>query len=186
MIQFYDSVGLDRTGDSMDMNLSKLWVIVEDRGTEGPLSGLLGCRARHGWAAEQQHGKALSLYLVWDSKAPTDGGTVMTMPASQRRKKAVRGINWAAKFGASLLAQKAKNLCAMQETQVLSLGQEDPLEKELATHSSILTWRIPWSLVGYSSWGRKELDTTITSVYWVLITVGTMRSVLLVLFVKFF
>ena len=48
MIQFYDSVGLDRTGDSMDMNLSKLWVIVEDRGTEGPLSGLLGCRARHG------------------------------------------------------------------------------------------------------------------------------------------
>ena len=38
-----------------------------------------------------------------------------------------------------------KNLSAMQETQVLSLGQEDPLEKELATHSSILVWRIPWT-----------------------------------------
>ena len=38
-----------------------------------------------------------------------------------------------------------KNLPAMQETQVLSLGQEDPLEKGVATHSSILAWRIPWT-----------------------------------------
>ena len=38
-----------------------------------------------------------------------------------------------------------KNLSAMQETQVRSLGQEDPLEKEMATHSSILAWRIPWT-----------------------------------------
>ena len=38
-----------------------------------------------------------------------------------------------------------KNLPAMQETWVLSLGQEDPLEKERATHSSILAWRIPWT-----------------------------------------
>ena len=38
-----------------------------------------------------------------------------------------------------------KNLPAMQETQVQSLGQEDPLEKESATHSSILAWRIPWT-----------------------------------------
>ena len=37
-----------------------------------------------------------------------------------------------------------KNLPAMQETRVRSLGQEDPLEKEMATHSSILAWRIPW------------------------------------------
>ena len=37
-----------------------------------------------------------------------------------------------------------KNLPAMQETQVHSLGQEDPLEKEMATHSSILAWEIPW------------------------------------------
>ena len=38
-----------------------------------------------------------------------------------------------------------KNLSAMQETQVRSLGQENPLEKEMATHSSILAWRIPWT-----------------------------------------
>ena len=45
---------------------------------------------------------------------------------------------------ASLVAQKVKNLPAMQESQVPSLGQEDPLEKVIATHSSILAWRIPW------------------------------------------
>ena len=40
-----------------------------------------------------------------------------------------------------------KNLPAVQEMQVQSLGQEDPLEKEMATHSSILTWEIPWTEV---------------------------------------
>ena len=44
-----------------------------------------------------------------------------------------------------LLAQAVKNLPAMQETQVRSLGWEDPLEKETATHSGILAWRIPWT-----------------------------------------
>ena len=43
----------------------------------------------------------------------------------------------------SLVAQIIKNLPAMQETQVRSLGREDPLEKEMATHSSILAWRVP-------------------------------------------
>ena len=43
------------------------------------------------------------------------------------------------------LAQVVKNLLAMQETQVQSLGQEDSLEKGMATHSSILAWRIPWT-----------------------------------------
>ena len=42
------------------------------------------------------------------------------------------------------MAQRLKCLLAMWETQVRSLGQEDPLEKEMATHSSILAWRIPW------------------------------------------
>ena len=45
---------------------------------------------------------------------------------------------------ASLVAQRLKHLHAMWETWVRSLGQEDPLEKEMATHSSILAWRIPW------------------------------------------
>ena len=47
--------------------------------------------------------------------------------------------------GVSLVAQMVKNLPAMQETWVRSLGQEDPLEKEMATHSSILAWGVPWT-----------------------------------------
>ena len=43
------------------------------------------------------------------------------------------------------MVQAVKNLPAMQETQVQSLGGEDPLEKEMATHSSILAWEIPWT-----------------------------------------
>ena len=46
---------------------------------------------------------------------------------------------------ASLIAQSVKNLPAMQETWVHFLGQEHPLEEDMATHSSILTWRIPWT-----------------------------------------
>ena len=55
-----------------------------------------------------------------------------------------------------------KNLPAMQETWVQSLVWEDILEKEMAIHSSITAWRIPWTeeLVGYSQWGHKEPDTT--------------------------
>ena len=45
----------------------------------------------------------------------------------------------------SLVAQMIKNLCAMQETWVQSLGWEDPLEKEMATHFNILAWKIPWT-----------------------------------------
>ena len=55
------------------------------------------------------------------------------------------------------MAQLIKNLPAVQETWVQSLGWED-LEKGMATHSSILAWRIPWTV--YSPWGCKELDTT--------------------------
>ena len=43
------------------------------------------------------------------------------------------------------MAQRVKNLSVMQETGVRSLGGEDPLEKEMATHSSVLAWRIPWT-----------------------------------------
>ena len=60
------------------------------------------------------------------------------------------------------MAQAVKNLPAMQETWVRYLGWEDPLEKETATHSSILAWRIHGqrSLAGYSPWSCKESDTT--------------------------
>ena len=48
-------------------------------------------------------------------------------------------------YGASLVAQRVKSLPAMQETRVQSLGWEYPLENGMATHSSILVWRIPWT-----------------------------------------
>ena len=59
-------------------------------------------------------------------------------------------------------AQRVKNLPALQGTWVWSLGQEYPLEKAMATHSSILAWRTPWTekLAGYSLWDHKELATT--------------------------
>ena len=63
---------------------------------------------------------------------------------------------------ASLVAQTLKNLLERQETWVRSLGKEDPLEKEMATHSGILAWRIPWTEEpgGYSLWGCKDSDMT--------------------------
>ena len=63
---------------------------------------------------------------------------------------------------ASLVAQSVKNLPVVQETQVWSLGQEELLEKEMATHSNILTWKIHGqrSLVGCSPWGPKESGMT--------------------------
>ena len=55
-----------------------------------------------------------------------------------------------------------KNLTAMLETQVQSLGWEDPLEKEMATHSSVLAWRVPWKKDpgGLQSMGHTEPDMT--------------------------
>ena len=63
---------------------------------------------------------------------------------------------------ASLVAQLVQNLSAMQETWVQFLGQEDPLEKEMATHSSIFAWRILWTGEpgGLQSIGLQGLDTT--------------------------
>ena len=60
------------------------------------------------------------------------------------------------------MAQTVKNLPAIQETRIQSLGQEDPLKGGMATHSSILAWEIPCteSLAGYSPWSHKESDMT--------------------------
>ena len=59
-------------------------------------------------------------------------------------------------YMASLVAQMVKNLPAMWETWIWPLGRKDPLEKRMATHSSILAWRFPWTI----PWGCKESDTT--------------------------
>jgi len=70
--------------------------------------------------------------------------------------------NFLNSLGASLVAQLVKNLPAVQETQVWSLGQKDPPEKEMATESSILAWKIPWTEEpgGLQSTGCKGLGTT--------------------------
>ena len=62
--------------------------------------------------------------------------------------------------GAPLVTQMVKNLPAMQETLVQLLGQEDPLEKEMATHSSILAWKIPWTEEpgGLQSMGSQRVE----------------------------
>ena len=60
------------------------------------------------------------------------------------------------------MTQMVKNLPVMQETQVRSLGQEDPLEKGMTTLSHVLAWRIPWTEEPgrlQSPWGRTESDT---------------------------
>ena len=73
-------------------------------------------------------------------------------------------VNWWGQgwFWDDVIAQLVKNLPAMQETRVRSLGWEDPLEKEIATHSSILAWRIPRTEVPgrLQSMGSQESDTT--------------------------
>ena len=72
------------------------------------------------------------------------------------------GTAFKATLTQGLLTQRIKHLPAMQETRVQSLGWEDPLEKEMATHSSILAWRIPWTEEPgrLQSTGRKESDMT--------------------------
>ena len=64
---------------------------------------------------------------------------------SRIRKREPRVLNEPAGLGASLIAQSVKNLPAVLETWVQFLGREDPLEKEMATHSSVLAWKIPWT-----------------------------------------
>ena len=81
-------------------------------------------------------------------KNPGDGGAcwAAVYGVSQSRIRLKRPSSSSSSvIWASLIAQLVKNLPAMQETQVQFLGRENPLEKEMATHSSILAWRIPWT-----------------------------------------
>ena len=74
----------------------------------------------------------------------------------------IEGLACNLRLGASLVAQTVKNLPAVQETQVLSLDWENPLEMEMAIHPSILAWRIPWTEDpgGLQSTGHKKSDKT--------------------------
>ena len=72
----------------------------------------------------------------------------------------------------SPVPQTVKHLPTMQENQVQSLGREDPLEKEMATHSSILAWKIPWleerGRLQSVPWGCKESDMTAISLHFTM------------------
>ena len=81
-----------------------------------------------------------------DKESACNSGDPDSIPGSGR--SAGEWIGYPLQFyWASLVAQLVKNPPAMQETCVRSLGWKDPLEKEKATHSSILAWRIPWTVV---------------------------------------
>ena len=71
-------------------------------------------------------------------------------------------MGWCIHMGTSLVAQLVKNPPAMEETPVPFLGQEDPLEEGMATHSTILTWGIPWTEVpgGLQSMGSQSISDT--------------------------
>ena len=82
-------------------------------------------------------------------------------------------------FRSSLVAQMVKHLPTMWETQVRSLGWEDPLEKEMATHSNILAWRIPWAeepgrlqSMGSKRVGHDWVTSLSLSIQWQLLGLG--------------
>ena len=77
-------------------------------------------------------------------ESPCNAGDPVLISRSERSPG--EGIGYPLQYSwASLMAQTIKNLPTMQETRVLSLGWEDPLEEDMVTHSSILAWRIPWT-----------------------------------------
>ena len=88
------------------------------------------------------------LYILYSSvgkKSTCSAGDPSLIHGSERSNG--KGIGYRLQYSwASLVAQLVKNLPAMQETCIQSLGWEDPLEKGKATHSSILAWRIPWTV----------------------------------------
>ena len=85
-----------------------------------------------------------SLVAQLVKKSPCNAGDPGLISGSERSHG--EGIGYTLQYSwASLMAQTIKNLPTMQETWVLSLGWEDPLEEDMVTHSSILAWRIPWT-----------------------------------------
>ena len=126
-------------------------------------------------------------HLPWTINMVTPAATLTLVADSQRRKKKISlyvewndNITLLAIFslgqvnyvrsdcviaGASLVAKRLKHLPARWETQVRSAGQEDSLEKEMATHSSTLAWKISWmgSLVSYSPWNCRVVHDWATS-----------------------
>ena len=106
------------------------------------------------------------LYVLLSSSEWQQGNYQTQYPSkacswSKVSKSALKIVYIYSSLGVSLVAQTVKHLSAMQETWVQSLSWEDPLEKEMTAHSSILAWKIPWMAEpsGLPSTGRKESDT---------------------------
>ena len=98
-----------------------------------------------------------------ENLTPLTGGGTASNPYELRLVEAnvyMKSIHYLAT--SKFIAQSVKNLPAVQETWVQSLGWEDPLEKEMAIYSSILAWKIPWTEEpgGLQSMGPQESDTT--------------------------
>ena len=122
------------------------WKLKEDARDEGRVPDALHSYASAGSAIFLHHLPAFSSVLptqLMPSAVQGDLLNCLYYPATSMLQTPPHPHPLA--LGASLVAQMLKNLPAMQETQVQSLGLEDPLEKGMATHSSILVWRIPWT-----------------------------------------
>ena len=127
-------------------------------GGPGSIPGLRRS-AGEGWAT---HSSILGLprWLIWQRirpqySRPRFDPWGVKIPWRRRRERKGYPLQYSC---ASLVAQLVKNLPAMQETWVQSLGWEGPLEKGKATHFSILAWRIPWTSTGVSN-SRTQLSS---------------------------
>ena len=127
-------------------NLYLLWRIFP---TQGLNPGLLHRRRN----LYQVNHKGSPRLLDWVAYLFSSGSS---QPRNQTGVSRIAG-----RFFTSQGSQMVKNLPVMRETWVLSLGQEDPLEKGMATHSSILAWRTLWTEVGCSPWVHKKLERTV-------------------------
>ena len=101
------------------------------------------------WEIDDETVETVSDFIFWGSKITADGDCSHEIKRHLLLgRKVMSNLDSIFKSTdrASLVAQLVKNLPAMWETLVRSLGWEDPLEKRKATHSSILAWRIPWTV----------------------------------------
>ena len=107
-------------------------------------------KGEYGWKVVQEWMEGEKrIRLVWETEGQAWRRRYWK-EAKYRRKAEAMGF---------LGGADSEESACMWQTQVRSLGQEDPLEKEMATHSSMLAWRISWT-VRHSPWGRKESDMT--------------------------